>query len=77
MGIDLLKMPTSHQGSNYVLTAVDYLSKYTVLVPLQNKAADTVAKALVNNIFCRYNIPRRMLSDNGSEFRNEVMREIA
>ena len=74
--IDLLKLPRSHQGSSYVLVAVDYFSKYAILVPLAQKTADVVAKALVDNVFCKYNIPKTLLSDNGTEFKNEVVENV-
>ncbi|XP_076059256.1 uncharacterized protein LOC143035923 [Oratosquilla oratoria] len=76
MGIDLLKLPPSRQDSYYVLAVAEYFSKYTILVPLPDKSAETVAQALVDNIFCRYNIHCQLLSENGTEFRNEVFQNI-
>ncbi|XP_076056341.1 uncharacterized protein LOC143034291 [Oratosquilla oratoria] len=37
MCIEHLKLPPSHRGSRYVIAAVDYFSKYTILVPLLDK----------------------------------------
>ncbi len=39
VGIDVLQLPRSHQGSAYVLVCVDHFSRFMVLVPLPNKAA--------------------------------------
>ena len=77
VAVDLLKLSRSHQGSSYVLVAVEYFSKYTILVPLTQKSADIVAKALVDHVFCKYNMPKTILSDNGTEFKNEVMENIS
>ncbi len=33
VGIDLLQLPRSHQGSPYVLVCVDHFSRFTVLAP--------------------------------------------
>ncbi|XP_076035372.1 KRAB-A domain-containing protein 2-like [Oratosquilla oratoria] len=77
MGIGLLKLPPTHQGSYYVLAAIDYFFKYTILVPLPDKSGETVAQTLVDHIFCKHNIPRQILSDNGIELRNNVLQKIA
>ena len=39
VAIDLLQLPTSHQGSKYLLVCVDHFSRYVVLAPLQEKSA--------------------------------------
>ncbi len=42
IGIDLLQLPHSHQGS-YVLVCVDQFCRFTVQAPLPNKSATRVA----------------------------------
>ncbi len=76
VGIDLLQLPRSIQGSIYVLVCVDHFSRFTVLAPLPNKSATIVAHAIVSHLFCPYTTPRFLLSDNGTEFKNQVLREI-
>ncbi len=58
IGIDLLQLPRSHQGSSYVLVCVDHFSRFAVLAPLPNKSATTVAHALVSHLICPYTTPR-------------------
>ncbi len=78
VGIDLLHLPRSIQGSTYeyVLVFVDHFSHFTVLAPLLNKSATTVAHALVSNLICPYTTPRVLLNDNGTEFRNQILQNI-
>ncbi len=76
VGIDLLQLPRSIQGSIYVLDCVDHFSRFTVLAPLPNKSATTVAHAIVSHFICPYTTPRVLLSDNGTEFKNQVLKEI-
>lgn len=52
------------------------LSKYTVLVPLKDKTAESVAQALIAPVFCTFDVPRRFVSDNGNELKNEIMDKI-
>ncbi len=76
VGIDLLQLPLSIQGSIYVLVCVDHFSRFTVLAPLPNKSATTVAHAIVSHLICPYTTPRVLLSDNGTEFKNQVLQDI-
>ncbi len=76
IGIDLLQLPRSHQGSSYVLVCVDHFSRFTVLAPLSSKSATTVAHALCSHLICPYTTPRVLLSDNGTEFKNQILQDI-
>ena len=76
VGIDLLQLPRSHQGSAYVLVCVDHFSRFVVLIPLPNKAPQTVAHGLVSQFICPYTTPHILLSDNGSEFNNKILHRI-
>ncbi len=75
VGIDLLQLSRSIQGSIYVLVCIDRFSRFTVLAPLPNKSATTVAHAIVSHLICPYMTPRVLLSDNGAEFKNQVLRD--
>ncbi len=76
VGIDLLQLPCSIQGSTYVLVCVDHFCCFTVLAPLSDKFATIVAHAIVSHLICPYTTPRVLLRDNGTEFRNQVFRDI-
>ncbi len=77
VSIDLLQLPSSYQGSKYLLVCVDHLSRYVVLAPLKHKSAKSVAHALITHLFCPYSAPRVLLSDNGAKFRNTLLEEIS
>ncbi len=76
VSIDLFQLPKSPDGSQYLLVCVDYFSRLVVLSPLKEKSAKYVAHALVTKLFCSYSSPRVLLSDNGTEFRNEILQGI-
>ncbi len=75
-GIDLLQLPRSTQGSVYILVCVDHFSRFVVLAPLRNKSSVTVAHAIVSHLICPYTTPRVLLSDNGTEFKNQILADI-
>ena len=76
VSIDLLQLPRSHQGCSYLLVSVDHFSRFVVLSPLPNKTAEVVAHALVSDVICPYSTPKVLLSDNGTEFKNQVLASI-
>ncbi len=76
IGIDLLQLPGIHQCSSYVLVCVDHFSRFTVLAPLPNKYATTVAHALISHLICLYTTPRVLLNDNGTDFKNQTLQYI-
>jgi hypothetical protein len=63
----------SSEGNKYVLTVIDGFSKFAFAIPLRNKEAKSVAKALVRHVFNLRGPPRRLHSDRGSEFVNEII----
>ncbi len=75
IGVDLLQLPRSHQGSSYVLVCVDHFSRFIVLPHLPNKPATTVAHALVSHFICPYTTPRVLPRDNGTEFKNQILQD--
>ena len=73
VGVDLVgPLPTSTNGYQYILVAVDHFSRWVEAYPLQNIRADTVVRALVNNWVSRFGAPIRFHSDQGSQFESKL-----
>ena len=68
--------PPSSRGNKYVLTVIDMLTGFTIAVPIKNKNAETICEAYRDNIYCVFGGSSRMLTDNGSEFKNKEMHEV-
>ena len=66
----------SRHGKVYILTAIDCFTRFVEAVAIPNKEATTVARALVENVFCRYGLPSQLLSDQGKEFDNVLLHEL-
>ena len=63
-------------GKKYILTAIDYFSRYVFAVALPNKEAQTIINAfetIYNNQSHCY--PLILQSDNGTEFKNKFLKE--
>ena len=76
--IDLVGLihPPSSRGNKYVLTMIDMLTGFTVVVPIQNKNANTICDAYRDHIYCTFGGSSRILTDNGSEFKNKEMKQV-
>ena len=67
--------PTSEDGYRYILTVVDFATRYPEAIPLKRVHAEDVAQALFS-IFCRLGIPKEILTDQGTQFTAIYMEEI-
>ena len=67
--------PPSEEGHRYILTLVDFSTRYPEAVPLKNIDTETVAEALVD-IFSCLGVPEEILSDLGTRFVSDCMREV-
>ncbi len=59
-----------------VLVCINHLSRFTVLAPLPIKSATAVAHAFVSHLICPYTTPHVLLSDDGKEFKNQILQDI-
>ena len=68
--------PVTDRGNRYILTMVDYATRYPEATALKSIEAETVAEALIT-MFTRVGIPEEVLSDQGSQFMSGVMKEVS
>jgi len=68
--------PKTSRGSKYILTFVDSFSKWAQAFPISNKEAKTVARVLVEQVFCRFGVPVALRSDNAGELDGGLMHEV-
>ena len=68
--------PASSKGNRFVLTAVCMLTGFTFCIPLKSKCAEDVIKAYINQICCTFGPSRKILMDNGTEFKNKLWTEV-
>ena len=68
--------PSSDSGCRYILTLVDYDTRYLEAVALKKVTAEDVAEALVN-MYSRVGVPEELLTDMGPQFTSECMKEVS
>ncbi|KAG9450295.1 hypothetical protein H6P81_010260 [Aristolochia fimbriata] len=74
-GMDIIGpiTPKSDSDRQYILAATDYFSKWAEAAAYREIKATTVADFIRTQIIYRYGVPRYIVTDNGTPFRNRVM----
>ncbi|MCO5561428.1 hypothetical protein L7F22_015049 [Adiantum nelumboides] len=73
-GIDAIgPLPITARGMCYILTAVDYLSRWAEDKPVKQITSNDVAKFVYEDICCKFGMPLELLSDKGSGFQGELV----
>ena len=76
LSIDICGPFPYHKGYRYCLTIVDCFSRWPILLPVKSKSALDVASAIVQFVIYDHGCPRRILTDQGGEFENEILHHI-
>ena len=67
--------PPTDDGNRFILTVIDYATRYPEAKALKKIDTETVAEALVE-IYSRVGIPREILTDQGKQFTSDLMKEV-
>ena len=69
--------PLSNLGYKYALTVICMLTGYVFCIPLKSKQANEVLQAYIDNVYAKFGGLLKILSDNGTEFKNKLFEQIA
>ncbi|KAH9722992.1 hypothetical protein KPL70_006933 [Citrus sinensis] len=70
-GMDFMGPFPPSFGYQYILVAVDYVSKWVEAIPCKTNDHRVVVKFLKSNILSRFGFPRTIISDGGTHFCNK------
>ena len=77
IAIDLVtKCETSTSGNKHILTIIDHLTGWPEAFPIPDKSADTIVSTFINEYLPVHMCPWYILSDNGMEFKNNLMDQV-
>ena len=68
--------PTASNGHHFILVAIDYFTKWVESVSYANVTKKMVARFLKKEIICRYGVLNKIITDNGSNLNNKMMKEL-
>jgi hypothetical protein len=69
-------LPKTERGNKFLLLICDYFTKWVEAYPLPNQEAHTIADKFVQEFICRYGVPRRIITDQGSNFQSMLFKEV-
>lgn len=68
--------PVSSRHNRYLLKFIDHFSRYTEAIPIPSQDTETVARALVTQVFSPDCCPQILSSDRGTNFMSSIFQEV-
>jgi hypothetical protein len=74
IGIDIVgPLPRTKNGKKYIVTAMDYLTKWPEARALTEATTQKVADFIYEQIICQHGCPQIILTDRGTHFNNNMV----
>jgi hypothetical protein len=77
-GIDMIGRiePKASNRHRFILVAIDYFTKWVEAASYANVTKQVVVRFIKNNIICRYGVPSKIITDNGTNLNNKMMKDL-
>ena len=69
--------PPTTKKNRYALTVICMLTGYVFCITLRTKTTEEVIQAYIDNIYSKFGGSIKILSDNGTEFKNKILEHVA
>ena len=76
VAVDILKVPMSSSGNQYILVAQDYFSKWPFARAMPDQKADRIVKILRDEVFTLVGPPCKLHSDQGQNFESHILSDL-
>ena len=67
--------PTVIRQLKFLVVDIDYFTKWVKVEALATITKKNIRSFVWKNIVCRYSIPRVLVSENGKQFDNDIIRD--
>ena len=68
--------PPTSKKNRYALTVICMLTGYVFCVPLKTKTVEEVIQAYIDNVYSKFRGSMKILSDNGTKFKNRIFEQV-
>ncbi|XP_068497662.1 uncharacterized protein [Phaseolus vulgaris] len=76
-GIDILgPFPLAIRQMKFLIVAIEYFMKWVEAEPVAQITAHKVQQFVWKNVVCRFGVPKRLVSDNGTQFTSHQLRNL-
>ncbi|XP_027368366.1 uncharacterized protein LOC113874337 [Abrus precatorius] len=77
-GIDVIGPiePKASNGHRFILVAIDYFTKWVKAASYASVTRNVVVKFIKRDLICRYGTPSKLITDNGTNLNNKMMKEL-
>ncbi|GAU39246.1 hypothetical protein TSUD_396930 [Trifolium subterraneum] len=77
-GIDMIGRiePKASNGHRSILVAIDYFTKWVEAASYANVTKQVVVRFIKNHIICRYGVPNKIITGNGTDLNNKMMKDL-
>ena len=65
--------PKASNGHRFILVAIYYFTKWVEAASYANVTKQVVVRFIKNQIICRYGVPSKIITDNGSNLNNNMV----
>nr|XP_010321256.1 uncharacterized protein LOC104647528 [Solanum lycopersicum] len=69
--------PTAFNGHRFILVVIDYFTNWVEAASYKSDTKKVVADFVCNNLICRFGVPKSIITNNGANLNNLLMREIS
>jgi hypothetical protein len=69
--------PGSARGHQHIIVAMDYFTKWEEAMPTIKSDGKRTTFFVFNQIIAQFRIPKEIVTDHGSQFQNEMMKQLA
>lgn len=76
VAVDVLKVPVSTNGNQYLLVAQDYFSKWPFAIAMPDQTAERIVKILRDEVFTLVGPPQKLHSDQGRNFESRILADL-
>ena len=68
--------PTTSNGHRFILVTIDYFTEWVEAASFASVTKNIVARFIRHNLICQYGIPKRIITDNGTNLNNTMIIEL-
>ena len=69
-------LPKTRQGKSFVVVLGDYFTKWMEAFSIPNQETQTVTRVVVEQLICRFGVPRRLHTDRDSNFQSALFQQV-